>query len=118
MTRELVIKIHCDFCSKDVAEEDAHSGELRLDGKFYEIDLCPECSPSLTTKLTPMPASQASVKTPTQAPKDPPRRYAATPKSARKVPCPICGVLCKNDLGIRFHTVKMHPEAASVKEAE
>jgi hypothetical protein len=115
MTRELVIKIHCDFCSKDVTEEDAHSGELRLDGKFYEIDLCPECAPSLTTKLTPMPASQASVKTQVIPKDQPARKYAATPKSARKVPCPICGVLCKNDLGVRFHTVKMHPVEAAAE---
>lgn len=115
MSRELVIKINCDFCSAEVPEKDADSGELILNGKFYEFDLCPTCSPALTAKLTPMPASQASAKTQTAT--KAPKKYTATPKADRKVPCKICGVLCKNDLGVRFHTVKMHPaEAASGDE--
>jgi hypothetical protein len=117
MTRELVIKIHCDFCSKEVPEKDAHSGELILNGKFYEIDLCGEHASSLTASLTLMPASQASVKT-QAATKVQPRKYAATPKSERKVPCGICGVLCKNALGVRFHMVKMHPVEAAAENAD
>lgn len=110
MSRELVIKINCDFCSKEVAEKDAQSGELLLNGKFYEFDLCPSCAPTLTDRLTPMPTSQAAVKT--QSPTKERQKYKSTPKSERKVPCKICGVLCKNALGVRFHTVKMHPEVA------
>jgi hypothetical protein len=117
MTRELVIKIHCDFCSKEVPENDAHSGELHLGGKFYEIDLCGTCAPSLTERLTPMPSSQSSV-TPQSTVKSQTRKYRATPKSERNTPCEICGKPCKNALGIRFHMLKMHPEAAAVEDAK
>lgn len=114
MSRELVIKIHCDFCSKDVPEDEAQSGELRLGGKFYEIDLCADCAPSLTTKLTPMPSSQTAIKAPVASTRQS-KRYKATPKSERNLPCEICGKPCKNALGIRFHMVKMHPEAAAAQ---
>lgn len=117
MSRELVIKIHCDFCSKDVPEDEAQSGELHLGGKFYEIDLCGTCAPSLTTKLTPMPSSQSAAKV--QSPvKSQPKRYRATPKSERNLPCEICGKPCKNALGIRFHMMKMHPEAVAAQDTK
>lgn len=117
MTRELVIKIHCDFCSKEVPEKDAHSGELILNGKFYEIDLCDEHASSLTSTLTPMPASQATVKVQPTV-KGQPRKYRATPKSERNLPCEICGKPCKNALGIRFHMVKMHPEIVAAQDTK
>lgn len=118
MARELVIKIKCDFCSKDVPENDAYSGELHLKGLYYEIDLCPDCAPSLTSQLTQMPASQASIK-PAAAAKEKPRKtkYTSTPKKDRKTPCPFCGAKCKNELGVKFHISKMHPEAAANNES-
>jgi hypothetical protein len=114
MARELVIKIRCDFCSKDVPESEAYSGELILKGAFYEIDLCPECAPTLTSRLTAMPASQASIKT-TAVTRDKPgkTKYPSTPKKDRKTPCPICGANCKNDLGVKFHIAKMHPNSVT-----
>lgn len=112
MSRELVILIKCDFCKNEIPENEAQSGELHLGGKFYEIDLCSTCEPSLTQNLTLMPASQSKATT-RVAPKSGPKRYPATPKSERNLPCEICGKPCKNALGIRFHMRKMHPEVTA-----
>lgn len=99
MARELILKIKCDFCGNSIEEQDAHSGEVVLNGIIYHLDLCESDATELTYKLTPKPKSapQAMVST-----------SKATPKADRNLPCQVCGVKCKNQRGLNLHMYKMH----------
>jgi len=101
MSRELIVKIKCDFCNTQVEEEYTTSGEVVLNTKHYTIDLCPSCAGELTPKLIPRAQSLATVTKKSNG--------TYTPSSQKTIPCPACGHLCKNELGVNFHIKKMHP---------
>lgn len=101
MARELIVKIKCDICKKDVSESDVKAGELTIGGKTYGIDFCNDCEAQFTFDLVPKAkALQEANKVQVQYPSN---------KKGKVLPCPACGHLVKNELGLSFHIKKMHP---------
>jgi hypothetical protein len=102
MARELIIKIKCDFCKKELNEDEVTAGEIIFGGKTYGVDLCEQDYSELIDKLIP----KAKQLIQSVQPKQP--QYPSTTKG-KTIPCPACGHLCKSDLGVKFHIKKMHP---------
>lgn len=101
MARELIVNIKCDLCGKPVEEEHVKSGEFVFGGRTFAVDLCPDDFDDLTSKLQPKAAAL------TQA-KQQQIQYPSN-KKGKVMPCPACGHLVKNDLGLKFHIKRMHP---------
>ena len=107
MARELIIKIKCDFCGKPVEEEHVRSGEFVFGGKTFSVDLCDDDFNDLTGKLTPKAKLLSQAGQQQQLPLGQ-KQYPSGMKG-KDTPCPACGHLCKNELGLKFHIKRMHP---------
>lgn len=101
MARELIIKIKCDKCKTELTESEVHTGEVSFDGKTYALDLCEGDYQELVGIATP------KAKALTDASKQ--AKIVTTPHGDKKLPCPACGHMVKNELGLSFHIKKMHP---------
>jgi hypothetical protein len=104
MARELIIKIKCDFCKTEISEDEAYPGEMIFLGKTYGVDLCEQDYAELIGKLTP----KAKALVQGAAPTGQQKQYPSN-KKGKVLPCPACGHLVKNELGLKFHIKKMHP---------
>lgn len=101
MARELIVKIKCDLCRSEINEDEVHSGEVTFGNRTFSMDLCEVDFMELTGKLTP------KAKALTEASKS--AKIVTTPHGEKTLPCPACGHMVKNELGLRFHIKKMHP---------
>jgi len=101
MARELIVKIKCDRCNKPVSEAEVKAGELTIGGKTYGIDFCNDCEAEFTFNL--VPKAKALQEATKQA------KVVTTPHGDKNMPCPACGHMVKNELGLKFHIKKMHP---------
>lgn len=95
MTRKVVLSIQCDFCGTALSEDEAHQGELTLDGKHYGVDLCDKDREGLLEHLVLLSDAVAKSKK----------------KAAGRFPCdePGCRFKSKSEQGLSLHKRRMHP---------